>query len=203
MAAGGHTSQALPQYSIQLIAEQTNPWVLPQTSEESLDLQQSTRFRKQPKRTENYQMGRFVTPEVLESLKQQQIQTQLMPKSRENNQLMRQKLPFMQAAPQQAPSIFPGQGYYGSPSYGMDYVNPLYTAPAVPPWGSGPDVIYRGESLPGLLPDGSDSLPWVPSEAMGGMPPMHIPSWGENNSEQQIEDNVFNPFTFIPNRNLQ
>ena len=216
--ADNRASQSFVQYSIQLVAEQTNPWVLPQPSEEYLNPQQSTRFRQQPSRTGQYPMGRFVTPEILESLKQQQMQTQLMPGSRQNNQLMQQKLPSRQSAPQQSWSISPGQGYYGSPSYGMGYMNPLYDTPVVSPWSSGPDVIYQGESFSdsfsGALPDSS---PWVPNEAIDGLPPIHVPpfegssNWGRSNStdsnnneagnvDRRVDNNVFNPFTFVPNR---
>lgn len=90
----------------------------------------------------------------------------------------------------------PGQGAYGYPSYGAAPVNPLYDAPAVSPWGDGADVLYRGESFP-----------MVPSEALGGFPPMHVPSFGMNNYKKSESDEpdeadeykVFNPFTFIPN----
>lgn len=43
----------------------------------------------------------------------------------------------------------------------------------------------------------------VPSEALGGFPPMHVPSFGVNNytgseSGEAEEYKVFNPFTFLP-----
>ena len=96
----------------------------------------------------------------------------------------------------------------------MGYTNPIYDVPAVSPWGSGADVIYQGGSFPGALPDSS---PWVPNEAIGGLPPIHVPpfeggsNWGKLNNtgsnnaeaeygERQKDNNVFNPFTFVPNR---
>ncbi|MBN4063561.1 hypothetical protein JYT79_02145 [Cardiobacterium sp. AH-315-I02] len=225
-------SQLSHQYSIHLIADQTNPWALPQTSEEFLDPQQRARFRgqsrsqakspsKQPDiyRFNSGQMGRFVTPEYLESLKQQQMQMQMvphmMPGGRQYNQQMRRRSPSTQATPQktrpqQAWPLLPSQGAYGAPTYDMGNVNPLYydmhDVPSVSPWSSGSDLIYRGGSVPDSLPgDFSGSLPWVPNEALGGLPPIHTPNVypfmdGGNNSEGRVEDNVFNPFTFLPNR---
>ena len=103
--------------------------------------------------------------------------------------------PQGQHNPWQSGSSLPGQGTYGYPSYGSGNVNPLYDAPAVSPWGDGADVLYRGESFP-----------LVPSEALGGFPPMHVPSTGMRNfknsdSEESgatYQNNVFNPFTFLP-----
>ncbi|MFV9615940.1 MAG: hypothetical protein ACNYZG_08290, partial [Gammaproteobacteria bacterium] len=115
---------------------------------------------------------------------------------------------------QQPVTRLPEKSYYGNPTYGMGSANPLYDVPTVSPWGSGPEVIYRGGSFPGALPDSS---PWVPNEAIGGLPPIHVPpfeagsNWGRLNntgsnnaeaeySERQKDNNVFNPFTFVPNR---
>lgn len=218
-------SQSLYQYSVQLVAEQTNPWALPQTSEQFMESQQTPQFRgrskAQPERSDVYrfysgQMGRFVTPEYLESLKQQQMQMQMMPpmmpEGRQYNQRKYRRSPSTQVMPQQTwprlPAQESGQGYNGSPTYDigkdMGNVNPLYDVPAVSPWSSGSDLIYRGGSIPDSLPgDFSGSLPWVPNEALGGLPPIHTPHaypfmGSEYDSERGIEDKVFNPFTFLP-----
>jgi hypothetical protein len=222
------------QYPALRVAEQSNPWVLPQKQESHPGFQPGSRqqpydYYQQPqpapmgvknpgaqnpdaqRRYRQYQRPqnrdsarqyqpehqwqpqteRFVTPEFLESLKQQQQQHQLMPE----NQPFRQPAPrqYMQMQPG---SGLPGQGAYSSPSYGAGPANPLYDSPAVSPWGDGSDVLYRGESFP-----------MVPSEALGGFPPMHVPSSGMKNYKssesgepiETDEHNVFNPFTFLPN----
>ena len=94
-------------------------------------------------------------------------------------------------------SGLPGQANYSYLSYDAGSVNPLYDVPAVSPWGDGADVLYRGESFP-----------MVPSEALGGFSPMYVPSFGMNNYKRNESGepvgadkyNVFNPFTFRPNR---
>lgn len=213
LTQNGFASQSLYQYSVQLVAEQTNPWALPQTSEQFMESQQTPQFRgrskAQPERADVYrfysgQMGRFVTPEYLESLKQQQMQMQMMPPmipgGRQYNQRKYRRSPSTQVMPKQT---WPSQGSWSAP-YGMGNVNPLYDAPAVSPWSSGSDLIYRGGSIPDSLPGGfSGSLPWVPNEALGGLPPIHTPHaypfmGSEYDSERGIEDKVFNPFTFLP-----
>ena len=70
----------------------------------------------------------------------------------------------------------------------------LFPYPAL--FRSGPDVLYRGESFP-----------LVPNEALGGFPPMQVPSFSmksfknsdSEDSDELYESNVFNPFTFLPN----
>jgi len=220
VTADSYASQSLSQYSIRLVAEQSNPWALPRTSEEFLEPQLRTRFRwqskAQPKRPDAYrfhsgrfesgQMGRFVTPEYLESLKQQQMLMQVMPENRQYNQQMQTRAQSTQAMPQQSGPILPGQGYYGLPLYDMGNINPLYDTPEVSPWGSGSDLIYRGNKLPGSFSDQSSNLqPWVPNEALGGLPPIHIPQdhlfmGGEGDTDKDAEDKVFNPYTFLPYR---
>jgi len=215
------------QYSTQRVAERSNPWVLPKKQESHPGFQpgfqqpygnyqqyqpvpqdvqnpdaQSRYGQNQPAqnrdRVRQYQpvhqwqprTDRFVTPEFLESLKQQQQQHQVMPENQQYHQPVPRQ--FMQMPPE---SGLPGQGVYGYPSYGTGSANPLYDTPAVSPWGDGSDVMYRGESFP-----------MVPSEALGGFSPMHVPSFGMNkykNSEsgelfETDEHNVFNPFTFLP-----
>ena len=66
-------------------------------------------------------------------------------------------------------------------------MNPVYDTPAVSPWGSGLDTLYRG-----------NSFPWVPSEAIGGISPMPMTTFGEGGSspdsdkaENRKENRVF------------
>ncbi len=137
----------------------------------------------QDRQIEKHNRGfRFVTPEMLESLKQQQIQTQLMT---ENNQR-----PLMPRQPIQN---------YGYPPSGTGFTNPLYDTPAVSPWSSGSDILYGGESSP-----------FAPKEAIGGLSPFHIPPFAKNNGVYESgntdilkETNVFNPFNFGYYRNIQ
>lgn len=219
-------------YSVQNIAERSNPWALPQVQEgqqpykqpyqqqpynqygqqypaapqyESGRTQQNNervRQYRQPAHQWQPQTDRFVSPSFLESLKKQQQQYQVMP---ENNRYYQQApRPAPQQVPRQAPgqygqmqpeSSLPGPGMYGYPSYGAGSVNPLFDAPAVSPWGDGADVLYRGESFP-----------MIPNEAVGGLPPLHVPSFNMNNfsKDGSVQDdgsgvnNVFNPFTFLP-----
>lgn len=225
--ADSGTEKALLKQSPRLLAGQWNPWILPEVPEKAMGFQcpadwqseqpqagsAGTQGRGQAPEFKKRLSGRFVTPGILESLKQQQIQTQMTP-SYESYPRLRSR----QQMAQQPVTRLPEKSYYGEPSYGMGLANPLYDAPAVSPWGSGPDIIYRGQSFPdsfsGVLPDSS---PWVPNEAVGGLPPIHIPpfagssNWSElnstdsNNTEadnigKRKDNNVFNPFTFAPNR---
>ena len=197
------------QYSVQKVAEGSNPWALPENQESRPGYQQPYEYGQQyqrapmgqadqqgqrersgqyhPSHQWQPQRDRFVTPSFLESLKKQQQQYQVMPENRHQQQ--------GQHNPWRSDSSLPGQGGYGSPSYGVGNVNPLYDSPAVSPWGDGADVLLRGESFP-----------MVPSEALGGLPPMHVPSFGVNNYKnsessqpgEAYEGSVFNPFTFIP-----
>lgn len=147
---------------------------------------------------------RFVTPQILESLKQQQTLNQMMPENRyyspydsyRRGGVQRSMGSFSQGGGSQS-------GYYQNnitgPAYGAGAVNPLYEAPAVSPWGMGVDVLNQG-----------GSFPMVPSEAIGGISPMYVPSYGmdnynENGSYKHLESNdaqVFNPFTFLPNSGI-
>ncbi len=67
----------ISQYSLRLEDEQSNPWALPITPQ---------RFQEIPRSWgQKYNRGfRFVTQKTLESLKQQQTQTQLMPENKEH-----------------------------------------------------------------------------------------------------------------------
>ena len=222
-----------PQYPWLRVSGQSNPWALPQTQQNNFDfrsgfqqqpydyyqqyqsapietqhpdaqypdtqsryrhnmpLQNRDKMRQyQPTHQWQPQAERFVTPEFLESLKQQQKQHQLIPENQQDHQPVQRQ--FMQKQPG---SGLPGQGIYSYPSYHAGSANPLYDVPAVSPWGNGADVLYRGESFP-----------MVPSEAPGGISPMHVPSFGMNNYKNSESGepigtdkyNVFNPFTFLP-----
>ncbi len=195
-------NQPLPQYSLQMAGNSLNPWALPQVPEKPSGFQSQPRYSNQPYQNDQsdiqYPGFRFVTPEILESLKQQQMQTQQVPprypyRQYSNRQYRRQPSP-----PPQLMSEQPMQGYYGVPSPGLGFANPLYDTPAVSPWGSGPDVIYRGQSFP-----------WVPDAAIGGIPPMQVTPFIDNNGQGDVgsggelkQNNVFNPFTFGSNGNL-
>jgi hypothetical protein len=223
-------------YSVQLAGDASNPWALPPEPE----LQLQPKFRSRPQdRYYQYQddqktghdevkpdyvrpsqvkpgritpgMGsRFVTPEILESIKQQQMKQQEVPVyspySRSPGANYSHRI-----VPQQLMSEPPSSDYYGntqsydlSPQSGMGYANPLYDVPAVSPWGNGADLLYRGEEFP-----------WLPSAALGGIPPIPIsPYFGSNGDVYTGEtippvestltpkqDQVFNPFTFAPNGN--
>ena len=82
------------QYSLRVTGEQSNPWASPYTPSSATGFQQvpkSWRPQYQSRQIEKYKRGfRFVTPEILESLKQQQIQTQLMPENKQGPLMPRQ-----------------------------------------------------------------------------------------------------------------
>lgn len=178
-----------------------NPWALPPAPEtpalfQAPGFQHAPQYGHQQYQDDQtniqYPGYRFVTPEILNSLKQQQMQTQQVPGNFPYRQYRRQ------STPQQLMSEPPVQGYYGLSPAPTGFTNPLYDTPAVSPWGSGPDVIYRGESFP-----------WVPDAAIGGIPPMNVSPFINNNGQGAVESgsgqnqpNVFNPFTFGPNGNL-
>lgn len=194
--AGSNTRQPLSPYSLLLAGSSDNPWALPPAPEKVPDFQRSPQYGNQPYQEDQadiqYPGFRFVTPEILESLKQQQMQTQQVPRGYPYHQYRAQQSPPPQFMSE------PPQGYYGFPSPGMGFANPLYDAPAVSPWGNGPDVMYRGQSFP-----------WVPDAAIGGIPPMNVQPFTENSEmyeaepeQKQNQNNVFNPFTFGPNGNL-
>jgi hypothetical protein len=186
---------------------QTNPWTLPQQLVDPQDFQQPQKYYGQAgsaggrQQQRQVQRGRFVTPEFLESLKQQQKRYQLMPDDRAQRQQQgQQQRHSSRYKPAQPAFGLPGQGGAGYPLFGPGSSNPLYEAPAVSPWGSGADVLYRGESYP-----------LVPNEAIGGFAPMPTSAFGMNNRENNNsveppltdENNVFNPFTFLPNSGLR
>jgi len=180
-------SNIIQTHSMQLVAEQSNPWLLPEKQEGRPDFTKFPNYQGQQKQDNSIyrqrQGTRFVTPEIIESLEQQQKQHQMM----QGNSQYHQR--------NQPPSA---QGYYGYPPGGMNYSNPIYDTPAVSPWGSGLDTLYRG-----------DSFPWVPREAIGGIAPMPMTSFGEDGSlpdsdkaENRKQNKVFNPYSFIRDGNL-
>ncbi|PCJ87144.1 MAG: hypothetical protein COA54_06460 [Thiotrichaceae bacterium] len=175
--------------SIAVAVESSNPWALPQASMAE-DWQQTDRQhnRKQssPSNASQSKSWRFVTPEMLDSLKRQQTQMQLMPgqmmpeqhrvepsgscpvQSKDVSTLQPQLVPGF--GPMLQSSYFSGQSAIlpqmpaVAPSdmhYGMNNTNPMFDSPAVSPWGKGADVLYRGESFPNAF---SGSAP----SALGG-----------------------------------
>ena len=173
-----------------------NPWVLPPKIVGTQRFEAVTNYSRQSVQA-NQQMGqyrdnynqrdRFVTPEILESLRVQQQQLQTMPDD--------QSLPS-QVRPQQ-----PAAGVYAPPTYNMGSVNPLYDVPVTSPWASGSDVLYRGQSFSDYAPGATS---WLPNEAVGGLPPMPVPAFGAmDNTDVQNPENVFNPFNFMPNRSIK
>jgi len=196
-------------------AERSNPWALPQAAmERGAQLNDEQSQGAVPKAQK---LWRFVTPEALNSLKQQQIQMQLMPGHTDLNQSgaapanscsvqpepsLRQHpwMPRFGVAPQG--SNMGGQTVLPSGMlYGMSANNPVYDSPAVSPWGNGADVLYRGESLPKSSPGSfpstwggefpgmsSGSYPWVPNEALGGLLPIPVPSETVNSYQRERLD---------------
>lgn len=201
VSAESNTRQQFSQRSLLLAGRSTNPWALPPAPERAPNFQRPPQYRNQqyqPYQDDQtdvqYPGFRFVTPEILESLKQTQMRTQQTP----DRYLKRRSYRPQQTVPSQLMLEQPVPGYYGFPSTTMGVPNPLYDAPAVSPWGNGPDVLYRGESFP-----------WIPDAAIGGIPPMNIEPFTENNetdnaesANKQYQNNAFNPFTFGSNGNL-
>ena len=166
-------------YSLQLTAERGNPWAWPQTPKNDSD------FQKKPKswgphypgmqRQQYNQDFRFVTPEILESLKQQQSQNQMTPEN---------KQPYK---PQRSTRN------YSYPSLGMGYTNPLYDTPTVSPWSTDSNLLYSG-----------DSFPMAPKEAIGGFSPFQVMPFSDmNGADESGNSNIFNPFSFGRYGNLQ
>ena len=152
-----------------------NPWAVPQSSENPLDFQRLPKYRSQqyrPESTDRYgRANRFVTPEILESIKRQQTQSQMMYGNPYYGR------PYN---PQPAPQPYGGYNYNSAPLPGGNYPVPLYDVPPVSPWGSSPDLLYRGQSFP-----------LIPNEALGGLPPMPL-----YNGAPGVSDSFFDPFSF-------
>ena len=164
-------------YSLQLTAETSNPWAWPQPPDNTTGFsQRSKSWGKQYQGIQRpqYNNYRFVTPEILESLKQQQTQNQLTP---ENNQPLKPR----------------SSRNYSYPSLGMGLTNPLYDTHTVSPWSNGSDNLYNDESLP-----------LVPKEAIGGFSPFQVMPFGEmNNVDESRNTNIFNTFSYGRYGNLQ
>lgn len=192
-----------PGPSFELVADGSNPWALPSrpSAEDPGQVQPVAPYQQQ---LESNNYG-FVTQDELNRLQQQQTQTQLMPGDRSGygythpgpvQNYSAPGYPFPGFRPDYGQSY--GQGF-GYPSTGLGYTNPLYHTPAVSPWGSEPGLLYEGQSFP-----------WVPNEAIGGIPPMHVPPYLDDGDVEQTEDvekqedsNVFNPFEFGRNGRLR
>ena len=130
------------QYSVPLTGGQSNPWAVPQVAENPPRFQQAPRYQNQQNQqyqgrsyqNKTYQADRFVTPEFLEALKQQQTQMQMMPDNGQIPQYAPEQWKLQKPGSNLPESNFPGPGSYTYPSYGMDYMDPLYDTPAVTPW---------------------------------------------------------------------
>lgn len=194
-ATGNQLNPQMEQQRRYQQSDQNNPWVLPPVQNERPGFGQRYdyryhRFEENPidQRSRSY---RFVTPEILQSLKRQQTQNQLLQRLPEQ-QYPRQQGPRQQGPGQKYPGQRPvqqplyrsvpgsstldyplpgslGQSYYGLAPYASAmqdnrFSDPLYDAPSTSPWGGGPDILYRGESFP-----------WLPNAAIGGLPPIDVP----------------------------
>ena len=185
LADGGENASSTA--PIELVAENSNPWALP-LPDEARDETAVPMYQQQ---FERKSYG-FVTEQELEQLEQQQMQMQLMPGDRRD---LRRPIPG--SSNSYMPQIYGYPPY--NPLYGMGYTNPLYHTPAVSPWGSEPGLLYEGQSLP-----------MVPNEAIGGIPPMHVSpylddggSYEPEELESNDENSVFNPFEFGRKGRLQ
>ena len=231
--ADSGSSPQLPQYSSQVVATSSysrNPWVLPEKPDAAVGFMTFPSYSQRPYQQDNKDMdgqykgktfkgGRFVTPKILERLKQQQTRNQQMPRYERNDRYLPRS-----PNPESNKSLIQGGDEY--PSCEVGNVNSLYDIPNISPWGSGLDVIYRGESFPdvyydsmpgaftGVFPNANrefpNANPWVPSEAVGGIPPMNIPLYKYDRYSDEIEgsddqnqtfrwqNNTFKPFDFMP-----
>ena len=205
-----NSSQSFQPYSKQLAG---NPWTIPaapdkQPGFDSPVQKTPAQDRYSPLDSSGFYSGaafpessdRYVTPEIIESLKQSPEQPQTLPQAMSNtNYRMRRQqyntTPLL-------PDYNGGQGMGSMPQRGMS--NSLYDVPTVSPWSNAPDVLYRGEDMP-----------WMPDEAFGGMPPIptspYLGNYGFGGTEKQYspalnnqfptQNNVLNPFTFAPGGN--
>lgn len=136
---------------------------------------------------------RYVTPEIIDKLNYQEAQHYARLRSGRAQQREQQYAPSSHL-----PSYGGGyaQRHSAPPAYGMGSLNPAYDVPAVSPWGETPDIMNLGEQFP-----------WMPNEAVGGVPPIHVPPYinknqfgGMDESVNNTENKVFNPYTFLHNR---
>ena len=132
---------------------------------------------------------RYVTPAIIDQLNRQEAQHY----ARLQGEKSRQFVPRSHS-----PAYGGGyaQSYSAPPAYGVGSLNPAYDVPAVSPWGETPDVLHGG-----------DQFPWMPNEAVGGVPPIHVPPYantntfgGMGNAGARPENQVFNPYTFLQNK---
>jgi hypothetical protein len=156
---------------------------------------------------------RFVTPEFLESLKNQQSRMQQTNDPGQYSDRQYRYDSYQGVRPTlRSPSRY--TPYTGSPyqvPYGMGGYNPLFDSPMSSPWLTDPGAMFRGQSFS-----------YVPDEAIGGIPPMRTPMYGPGRMPSGLSDGkmsdslqdsagdfigdvpgkVFNPYTFLPDSNL-
>lgn len=182
---------------------------------------QAGAYDKQPYADWATSHDRFVTPEFLESLKSQQSRMQ---QTNDPDQYSGRHYrydgyqgvrPGMRSPSRYTPYTgAPYPPYTGSPypvPYGMGGYNPLFDSPMSSPWLTDPGAMFRGQSFS-----------YVPDEAIGGIPPMRTPMYGPGRMPSGLSDGmmsdslqdsagdffdeapdkVFNPFTFLPDSNL-
>ena len=176
--------QTMPRYAPQVIDDSERTFHRPKSKKYG-DI---SGYWSQPK--EKKQLERYVTPEIIESLNRQEAymqQTQtdsLQQRATKSQSNSNQQSHWYQQNLQQYPAY---------PSYGMGRADPVYGVPSVSPWGNAADVINRREQFS-----------WMPNEAVGGVPPIHVPPYS-GDSLNRIDgpggDEVFNPFTFLQNEN--
>lgn len=147
------------------------------------------RTRQQPWQVDTSQ-DRYVTPEIIDKLNRQEAQHY----ARQHSGGYGQFVPTPHS-----PSYDEGRarGHSAPPAYGVGSMNPAFDVPAVSPWGGMPDVLNSGEQFP-----------WMPNEAVGGVPPIHVSPYANKNdfdergnSATPSENKVFNPYTFLENEN--
>jgi len=141
---------------------------------------------------ENSTHERYVTQDVIDLLNRQEAHHYSRLNNEEEQYYRNPQAPSPRGRYNQY-----SQGYSASPSYGMGSVNPAYDVPAVSPWGETPDVMNGGEEFP-----------WMPNEAIGGVPPIYVPPFVGNSRPDNVDrptggmgNEVFNPFTFLQNEN--
>jgi len=178
--SGNQSSYYKPQYGSR---EYARPDVAGQFQQEP-----AHRIWQQPGEAGGSQ-DRYVTSEIIDKLNHQEAQHYVRLQSERARQFVTS--PHL-------PSYGEGyaQRYSAPPAYGMGSLNPAYDVPAVSPWGETPDILNRGEQFP-----------WMPNEAVGGVPPIHVPPYvdkhqfdGMDESANNTENKVFNPYTFLHNQ---
>jgi len=141
---------------------------------------------------ENSTHERYVTQDVIDLLNRQEAHHYSRLNNEEEQYYRNPQAPSPRGRYNQY-----SQGYSASPSYGMGSVNPAYDVPTVSPWGETPDVMSGGEEFP-----------WMPNEAIGGVPPIYVPPFVGDSRPDNVDgssggmgNEVFNPFTFLQNEN--